>query len=54
MTFKIDINKDGERCIIEAWKIKQSPDNVEMVSIEMAIGITFDVYKNRIEAITKI
>jgi hypothetical protein len=56
LTFKIDIEKDGERFEVIGNEIKQSKDNPEMLTIFKNNGHTgycFDIYTDRIKSITR-
>jgi hypothetical protein len=56
LTFKIDIEKDGERLEVIGNEIKQSKDNPEMLTIfknNGRTGFCFDIYTDRIKSITR-
>lgn len=56
LTFKIDIEKDGEKIEVKGNEIRQSKDDPEMLTVLVnngRSGFSFDIYADRIKAITR-
>jgi hypothetical protein len=56
LVFKRDMEKDGEKLEVRGNEIKQSKDDPEMLTVIQnngRTGFSFDIYADRIKAITR-